>query len=92
MTFAIRHKAVSLFECLLERGVVAPRNSAGFDDMLRRRRQWIEQAAALARRWRLPMTAIRTIHEYMIGFNWSVVYEALFNLGENDVCRVENHA
>jgi hypothetical protein len=45
--------------------------------MLQRRRDWIDQAATLAHQWHAPLTAIRVIHEYVVGFNWPAVYEAL---------------
>ena len=41
--------------------------------MFQRRREWIEQAVAIANRWHGPLTAIRVIHEYVVGFNWPVV-------------------
>ena len=41
--------------------------------MLQRRRDWIAQSVAIAHRWHVPMTAIRVLHEYVVGFNWPVV-------------------
>ena len=44
--------------------------------MLQRRQEWIDQAISLAGRWHLPLIAVRTIHEYVVGFNWAVVSQA----------------
>ena len=41
--------------------------------MLQRRQEWIDQTISLAGRWHLPLIAVRTIHEYVVGFNWAVV-------------------
>ena len=43
--------------------------------MLRRRQEWIDQAVLLAHRWHVPLIAVRTIHEYVVGFNWPAVLE-----------------
>ena len=45
--------------------------------LIQRRQDWIHQIVALARRWHLSWEAIRTIHEYVIGFNWCAIYVAL---------------
>ena len=44
--------------------------------MLQRRQEWIDQAVSLTGRWHLPLIAVRTIHEYVVGFNWTVVSQA----------------
>ena len=44
--------------------------------ILQRRQEWIDQAISLAGRWHLPLIAVRTIHEYVVGFNWAVVSRA----------------
>ena len=70
-----------MFEYLVERGVDIPNNigTEGSEDqamiatMLQRRQEWIDQAISLAGRWHLPLIAVRTIHEYVVGFNWAVV-------------------
>ena len=72
-----------MFEYLVERGADAideiPMEREGLEDqamiaaMLQRRQEWIDQAVSLAGRWHLPLTAVRTIHEYVVGFNWAVV-------------------
>ena len=46
--------------------------------MLQRRQEWIDQAVSLTGRWHLPLIAVRTIHEYVVGFNWAVVSQ-VFN-------------
>ena len=75
-----------MFEYLVERGVDIPNNigTEGSEDqamiaaMLQRRQEWIDQAISLAGRWHLPLIAVRTIHEYVVGFNWAVVSQ-VFN-------------
>ena len=75
-----------MFEYLVERGA-EPINEIqierkGLEDqtmiaaMLQRRQEWIDQAVSLAGRWHLPLIAVRTIHEYVVGFNWAVVSQA----------------
>ena len=69
-----------MFELLVEHGVVissAIENDESVAGMLQRRRDWIDQAAAITHRWDVPLTAMRLIHEYVVGFNWAAVYEAL---------------
>ena len=73
-----------MFEYLVERGVDIPMTMEmeGSEDhammaaMLQRRQEWIDQAISLASRWHLPLIAVRTIHEYVVGFNWAVVSQA----------------
>ena len=77
-----------MFEYLMERGAdsitinVTQMEHQGSEDqimiaaMLQRRREWIDQAISLAGRWHLPLIAVRTIHEYVVGFNWAVVSQA----------------
>jgi hypothetical protein len=82
---AARRGDLSIFEYLVAHGATIPVavEVDGSDDttmiaaMLQRRRDWIDQAAALAHQWHVPLTAIRVIHGYVVGFNWSAVYEAL---------------
>ena len=72
-----------MFEYLVERGAdtidetrmdgEAPEDQAMIAAMLQRRQEWIDQAISLAGRWHLPLIAVRTIHEYVVGFNWVVV-------------------
>ena len=69
-----------MFEYLVEHGATFTSDEEMNESaiaMLQRRRDWIHQAAAIARRWYVPLTAIRMIHEYVVGFNWPVVCEAL---------------
>ena len=47
------------------------------DTMLNRRQEWIDLVATLVRYNRLPLVAARTVHEYVVGFNWSAVYESI---------------
>ena len=73
-----------MFEYLVERGVDISMTTEmeGCEDqamiaaMLQRRQEWIDQAVSLAGRWHLPLIAVRTIHEYVVGFNWAVVPQA----------------
>ena len=78
-----------MFEYLVERGADIPVKTirkgfrqGKFEDqamiaaMLQRRQEWIDQAISLAGRWHLPLIAVRTIHEYVVGFNWAVVSQA----------------
>ena len=76
-----------MFEYLVERGADIPINETqmgrqGSEDhamiaaMLQCRQEWIDQAISLADRWHLPLIAVRTIHEYVVGFNWAVVSQS----------------
>ena len=77
-----------MFEYLMERGAEvdfiheipmgrqAPEDQTMIAAMLQRRQEWIDQAISLAGRWHLPLIAVRTIHEYVVGFNWAVVSQA----------------
>ena len=76
-----------MFEYLVERGADISINEiqmerqgseeqATISAMLQRRQEWIDQAISLAGRWHLPLIAVRTIHEYVVGFNWVVVSQA----------------
>ena len=67
---------LSIFEYLVERGATIPSGeemNASIAVMLQHRRDWIDQAKALAHRWHIPLIAIRVIHEYVVGFNWPAV-------------------
>ena len=72
-----------MFEYLLERGAIAHSvtesnaDAAAVDDLMRRRESWVVAAKFLAHERHVSLTAVRTIHEYLVGFNWSVVYEAI---------------
>ena len=78
-----RRGDLTMFEYLLQHGAVVPAQGLGRRDfrsiaaMLQRHQNWIDQAAALARRWHLPLATVRAIHENLIGFNWSAVSESL---------------
>ena len=68
-----------MFEYLVEHGAVLSSDDEMHESVaavLQRRRNWIDQATALAHRWHLPLTAIRVIHEYVVGFNWAVVRDS----------------
>ena len=74
-----------MFEYLLERGaVVTSITESDSDDdtqavngLMQRRGSWMAAARPLAHRYHIPLTAIRTIHEYVVGFNWSTVCKAI---------------
>ena len=86
LAHAARRSDFSMFEYLMERGVDLPsdmdmdmeesEDQAMIAAMLQRRQEWIDQAISLAGRWHLPLIAVRTIHEYVVGFNWAVVSRA----------------
>ena len=81
LAHAARRGDLSMFEYLVERGVEITSDDGQSEDrdmiaaMLQRRQEWIDQAVLLAHRWHVPLTAVRTIHEYVVGFNWSAVLE-----------------
>ena len=80
---AARRNDLSMFEYLVEHGAVISPDEEMDESivaMFRRRQNWINQATALAHRWHVPLTAMRTIHEYVVGYNWAVVYERFINL------------
>ena len=68
-----------MFEYLVERGAditsedELPEERDMIAAMLQRRQEWIDQAVLLAHRWHISLTAVRTIHEFVVGFNWSAV-------------------
>ena len=70
---------LTLFEYLIERGagnaLESAKEAISVNDMLQHRQNWINLATLLAQR--LPLPAIRIIHEYTVGFNWSAVHKAL---------------
>ena len=77
---AARRGDLSIFEYLVEHGAASPSGEVMDEDgrplvavMLQRRQEWIDQAVAIAHQWHVPLTAIRVIHEYVVGFNWPVV-------------------
>ena len=85
MVHVVRRGDLTMFEYLVERGVVIPSDLdeelTGFvASMLHHRRTWIKQARWLAHEQHIPLIAIRAIHEYVVGFNWSAVFETLSNL------------
>ena len=87
-----------MFEYLMERGAEVDitneiqmehqrsEDQAVLGGMLQRRQEWIDQAISLAGRWRLPLIAVRTIHEYVVGFNWTAVSQA-FNCPPQTILR-----
>ena len=81
LAHAARRGDLSMFEYLVERGAEITSNNEHSKDrdmiaaMLHRRQEWIDQAVLLARRWHVPLIAVRTIHEYVVGFNWSAVLD-----------------
>ena len=86
MVHAVKRGDLIMFEYLVERGVDTIKEiqngcqgseaQAMIAAMLQRRREWIDQAISLAGQWHLPLIAVRTIHEYAVGFNWAVVSQA----------------
>ena len=79
---AARQGDWTMFEYLLERGATLPSNLDSDDaqaigGMVERREDWITVARCLAHRYHIPLTAVRTIHEYVVGFNWPVVCQAI---------------
>ena len=67
---------LSVFEYLLEHGAAMPSNAdESVNAMIQRRRDWIDQALAIAHRWHVPLIAVRVIHEYVVGFNWLTICE-----------------
>ena len=81
LVHAARRGDLSMFEYLVERGAEItsddgqPKARGMIAAMLQRRQEWIDQAVLLAHRWHVPLAAVRTIHEYVVGFNWSAVLE-----------------
>ena len=81
LAYAASRKDLSMFEYLVERGAAIDMDNARPEDrgtiaaMLQRRQEWINQAVSLANQWHLPLIAVRTIHEYVVGFNWSAVLD-----------------
>ena len=73
----------SVFEYLVEREahvdleIDTPGDMDMIAAMLQRRQEWIDQAVLLAH---VPLTAVRPIHEYVVGFNWTAVLDE-FNAG-----------
>ena len=82
LVHAARRGDLSMFEYLVERGAdltsddERPKDRDKIAAILQRRQEWVDQAISLARRWHIPLTAVRTIHEYVVGFNWAVVSQA----------------
>ena len=77
---AARRGNLSIFEYLVEHGatflsdeVMDENDRSLVAVMLQRRRDWIDQAVGIVHHWRVPLIAIRVIHEYVVGFNWSAV-------------------
>ena len=83
LAHAARRNDLSMFEYLVERGadtiheIQMERQGCEGQNMiaamLQRRQEWIDQAMSMAGRWHLPLIAVRTIHEFVVGFNWAVV-------------------
>ena len=79
---AARQGDLSIFEYLVEHGAMIPSEEAidgSVAIMLQRRQDWISLIAVLAHEWRIPPAAIRVIHDYVVGFNWSAVNDALMH-------------
>ena len=86
LEYAAASGDLSIFECLVEHGAVIGFNDRVVDEvdesdimvasMLQRRQDWIHQATGLALQWRVPLSALRVVHGYVVGFNWSAVSEA----------------
>ena len=69
-----------MFEYLMEHGAAIPSDEeidGAIVVMLQRRHDWVHRVVAIAHRWHIPFTAIRVIHQYVVGFNWTAVREAL---------------
>ena len=83
MVHAARKGDIQMFECLVEQraNVNDTLENLGKDSsdtamvaaMLQHRQNWVDLAVSLTRCWRLPLTAVRLVHEYVVGFNWAVV-------------------
>ena len=95
LTHAARRDDLTMFEYLVERGAdpihEIQMERQGSEDqanitngmiavMLQRRQEWIDQAKSLAGRWHLPLIAVRTIHEFVVGFNWADVSQVFNSL------------
>ena len=72
-----------MFEYLLERGATLPSkikpaaDAQAIGGMVERREDWITVARCLAHGYHVPLAAVRAIHEYVVGFNWPVVCQAI---------------
>lgn len=79
---AAQRDDLSMFEYLVEHGAAIPSDvDQSIAAMLQRRQDWIDQATTLSQNWRIPLTGVRVIHEYVVGFNWAVVREAFATFG-----------
>ena len=86
LMYAAKEGQLPVVEYLVERGAdpihKTRKRRYGSEDkamiaaMLQRRQEWIVQTISLAGRWHLPLIAVRTIHEYVVGFNWAAVSQA----------------
>ena len=70
---AARRGDWTMFEYLLERGASIPFDTQAIYVLLQRREDWIAVARFLAHQHHVPLAAVRTIHEFVVGFNWSAV-------------------
>ena len=77
---ALTRGDLPMFEFLTEQGVEIPSGfqvTSALAAISQRRQEWIEVAVALARRYDIPLTALRTVHEFLVGDNWATVYQAI---------------
>ena len=74
--YLVERRADTIDEIQMERQGYDDQANGMMAAMLQRRQEWIDQAISLAGRWHLPLIAVRTIHEYVVGFNWAVVSQA----------------
>ena len=80
LIYAARQSDWPMFEYLVERRPItstAAESDADVQAVMQRRESWVVAARTLAHQHRIPLSAVRTIHEYVVGFNWSAVCEAI---------------
>ena len=88
LVHAARIGNMSAFECLVFHGAIIAdscesdnsQDASVIAAMLQRRQEWIDQAASLTHHWHVPLSAMRVIHEYVVGFNWSAVCQEAFSV------------
>ena len=89
LVHAARRADWTMFEYLLEQGGMISSNAdsdadtQAVDALVRRRGTWIDAAGYLAHQHRIPSAAVRTIHEYLVGYNWQAVCDAIFRTSDN---------
>ena len=83
LIYAARQADWPMFEYLVEQGAVArtitepDADVQAVNGLMQRRESWVAAARTLAHQHHIPLSAVRTIHEYVVGFNWSAVCEAI---------------